>query len=171
MGQFSVNVFLRGVADGFEWACTGVYDPNDDSQQGALWELAEILLVQTWSLIGDFNLIRYPSERIGWDSFSPAKFAFSYFIKDNNVVDLPLEGASFTWLRDFDTSSMSRIDRTLVLVDWIDHFVDVSQRVLPCVVSYHCPLLVKASGISRGWCAFKFEICGWRLMVLLRVQQ
>ena len=65
MGQFSVNVLLRGVVDGFEWACTRLYGPNDDSQQGALWELAEILLVQTWSLIGDFNLIRYPSERIG----------------------------------------------------------------------------------------------------------
>ena len=65
VGQFSVNVLLRGVVDGFEWACTGVYGPNDDSQQGALWELAEILLVWTWSLIGDFNLIRYASERIG----------------------------------------------------------------------------------------------------------
>ena len=43
MGQFSVSVLLRGVVDGFERACTGVYGPNDDSQQGALWELAEIL--------------------------------------------------------------------------------------------------------------------------------
>ena len=46
MGQFSVNVLLRGVVDGFEQACTGVYGHNDDSQQGALWELAEILLVR-----------------------------------------------------------------------------------------------------------------------------
>lgn len=58
---------------------------------------------------------------------------------------------------DSDASSMSRINRTLVSVDSIDHFVDVSQRVLPCVVSYHCPLLAKAGGISRGYCAFKFE--------------
>ena len=65
MGQFSVNVLLRGVVDGFDRACTGVYGPNDDSRQGALWELAEILLVRTWSLIVDFNLIRYPSERTG----------------------------------------------------------------------------------------------------------
>ena len=65
MGQFSVNVLLRGVVNGFEWACTGVYGPFNDSQQGALWELAKILLVWALSLIGDFNLIRYPSERIG----------------------------------------------------------------------------------------------------------
>ena len=32
VGQFSVNVLLRGVVDGFVWACIGVYGPNDDGQ-------------------------------------------------------------------------------------------------------------------------------------------
>ena len=52
---------------------------------------------------------------------------------------------------------MSRIDRTLALVDWVGHFGNVSQRVLPWVVSDHCPLLVEASGVSKGCSAFKFE--------------
>ena len=52
---------------------------------------------------------------------------------------------------------MSRIDRILVSVDWVDHFGIVSQRVLPCVISDHCPLLVEAGGVDRGRCAFKFE--------------
>ena len=30
VGQFSVNVLLRGVVDDFVWACTGVYGPNED---------------------------------------------------------------------------------------------------------------------------------------------
>ena len=29
-GQFSVSVLLRGVVDDFVWACTGVYDPNNN---------------------------------------------------------------------------------------------------------------------------------------------
>ena len=45
---------------------------------------------------------------------------------------------------------MSRIDRTLALVDWVDHFRNVSQRVLPHVVSDHCPLLVVAGGVYKG---------------------
>ena len=69
----------------------------------------------------------------------------------------PLEGASFTWFRDTGTDCMSRIDRTLASVDWVGHFGNVSQRVLPWVVSDHCPLLVEASGVSKGCSAFKFE--------------
>ena len=84
-------------------------------------------------------------------------FAFSDFIKANYLVDLPLEGASFTWFRDSGSVCMSRIDRTLALVDWVDHFGNVSQRVLPRVVSDHCPLLVVAGSVNKGRSAFKFE--------------
>ena len=45
---------------------------------------------------------------------------------------------------------MSRIDRTLVSVDWANHFGNVSQRVLSCVISDHCLLLVEAGGVGRG---------------------
>ena len=43
---------------------------------------------------------------------------------------------------------MSRIDRTLVSVDWVDHFRNMSQRVLPRVISDRCPLLVEAGGVG-----------------------
>jgi len=52
---------------------------------------------------------------------------------------------------------MSHIDRTLVFVDWEDHFGNVSQRVLPRVISDHCPILVESSVVGRGHGAFKFE--------------
>ena len=72
-------------------------------------------------------------------------------------MDLPLEGASLTWFRDSGSVCMSRIDRTLASVDWVDHFGNVSQRVLPRVVSDHCPLLVVAGSVNKGRSAFKFE--------------
>ena len=52
---------------------------------------------------------------------------------------------------------MSRIDRILASVDWVDHFRNVSQRVFPHVVSNHCPLLVVAGSVNKGRSAFKFE--------------
>ena len=49
------------------------------------------------------------------------------------------------------------IDRTLASVDWVDHFGNMSQRVLPRIVSDHCPLLVVAGSVNQGRNAFKFE--------------
>ena len=72
-------------------------------------------------------------------------------------MDLPLEGASFTWFRDSELKSMSDIDRTLVSADWEDHFGNVSQRMLPRVISDHCLILVESRVVGRGWGAFKFE--------------
>ena len=138
-----------------------MYGPNEDNQRSALWEELSRMHSRwnmAWCVFGDFNTIWYPSERFGCEAFSPAMFACSNFIEANYLVDLPLEGASFTWFRDSGTNCMSRIDRTLVSVDWVDHFGNVSQRVLPCVVSDHCPLLVVVVGsVNKGRSAFKFE--------------
>ena len=95
VGQFSVSVLLRGVVDDFVWACTGVYGPNDNGQRSTLWEELSQVRVRwpmAWCLVGDFNIIKYPSEKLGYESFSPAMFAFSDFIENNSLVDLPLKG-------------------------------------------------------------------------------
>ncbi|KAL4625272.1 hypothetical protein ACB092_05G013600 [Castanea dentata] len=160
VGQFSVSVLLRGVVDDFVWACSGVYGPNDNGQRPNLWgELSQVRArwPVAWCLVGDFNIIRFPSERLGCETFSPAMLAFSDFIENNSLVDLPLEGASFTWFRDSGLPSMSRIDRALVSLDWEEHFENVSQRVLPRILSDHCPLLLEAGVVRRGRSAFKFE--------------
>ena len=48
---------------------------------------------------------------------------FSKFIEDLNLIDLPLEGGSYTWSSDTDQLAMSRIDRALVTPDWEDHLL------------------------------------------------
>ena len=140
-----------------------MYEPNEDPQRCALWEELSRMHSRwntTWCVFGDFNTIRYLSERFGCEAFCLAMFAFSDFIEANYLVDLPLEGASFTWFRDLGSDCMSRIDRTLVSVDWVDHFGTMSQRVLPRVISDHCPLLVVARSVNKGRSALSLRICG-----------
>ena len=98
--------------DDFVWACLGAYGPNDDSHWGALWEKLTRMHSRwntAWCVIGDFNIILYLSERFGCKAFSLAMFAFSDFIEANYLVDLPLEGALFTWFRDLGIDCMSEL--------------------------------------------------------------
>ena len=153
MGQFSVSVWWRGLGDGFIWACSGVYGPNDNNLRGQMWD--ELIGIQQlwevpWCYIGDFNIVRFPSERLGGLRLTSAMENFSEFIEELSLIDLPLEGGSYTWSSGSDQPSMSRIDRVLISNDWEDHFPDVTQRVLPRPISDHFPLLVEAGGILRG---------------------
>ncbi|XP_050278001.1 uncharacterized protein LOC126719499 [Quercus robur] len=131
----------------------GVYGPNDNNLRGDLWD--ELVGVQQywnvpWCCFGDFNIVRFPSERRGGSRLTPAMEKFSEFIEDLNLIDLPLEGESYTWSNGTNQPSVSRIDRTLVSHDWEHHFLDVTQRILPQPVSDHFPILLEAGGYGEG---------------------
>ena len=38
VGTFSISVKWQGVVDGFIWACSGVYGPNDNNVRGHMWD-------------------------------------------------------------------------------------------------------------------------------------
>ena len=82
---------------------------------------------------------------------------FSEFIEELNLIDLLLEGGSYTRSIGSDQPSMSRIDRALVSHDWEDHYLNVIQRVLLRPISDHFLILVKVRRILRGKSSFRFE--------------
>ena len=80
---------------------------------------------------------------MGNSRLTPVMELFSEFIEDVNLIDLPLEGGSYTWSSSSDQPSMSRIDKVLVSHDWEEQYPDVTQRILPRPVLDHFPILVE----------------------------
>ena len=160
VGIFSVSCHWKSLIDSFEWVGTGVYDPNRDESRSELWdELSEVRhqWTQPWCIFGDFNVVRFPSERRGCVRINPAMVDFSDFIEGFHLVDLPLNGGLYTWCNGSANPSMSRIDRVLVSTDWEEHYHDVVQKLLPKPISNHNPVLLEAGGMARGKSSFKFE--------------
>ena len=159
-GEYSLSCKFRNVGDNVEWVFLGVYGPNSDAARGILWdELAGI--GSWWSLpwcIGrDFNVVRYPTERLKGGSMTPAMWAFTDFINELGLIDLPLTGGNYTWSSNPTRPAMSRLDRFLVSPEWDGLFASSVQSTLPRTLSDHFPILLDCGRIQGGKSSFKFE--------------
>ncbi|KAG6654081.1 hypothetical protein CIPAW_05G121300 [Carya illinoinensis] len=68
VGDFMVACHFKNVDYGVEWAFAGVYGPNLEIFRRALWdEMAGVCCCWDlpWCSGGDFNVKRFPSERVG----------------------------------------------------------------------------------------------------------
>ena len=106
---------------------------------------------------GDFNVVRFPSERLGSNSFTTAMREFSNFISEQGLIDLPLQGGSFTWSNSREVASKARLDRFLFYADWEDKFPIVSQRRMSRLCSNHFPIFLEGGSFQRGSRLFRFE--------------
>ena len=160
VGHFSISCKFRNVVDQKEWAFSGVYGPNINRERNTMWE--ELAGVVTWWGVpwvvgGDFNAIRFPSERLGASHFTSSMHAFSDFITSCRLRDLPLEGGLFTWSNNRENAVMSRIDRFLLSEDWDGFFPMILQKRLPRILSDHFPIILECGDFSRGRRPFRFE--------------
>uniref|UniRef100_A0A2N9FBT2 Uncharacterized protein n=1 Tax=Fagus sylvatica TaxID=28930 RepID=A0A2N9FBT2_FAGSY len=160
VSTFSMSCHWKGVVDGLEWVGTGLYSPTNDLLRRELWE--ELKSVhRTWSLpwvvFGDFNVVCFPSERLGCTILIPHMLDFSDFIETSQLVDLPLGGGPYTWRSGSVNPSMSHIDRFLISSNWEDVYPDVTQKLLPHPLSDHFPLLLEVGSMSQGKFPFRFE--------------
>jgi exonuclease III len=92
---------------------------------------------------GDFNLVRFPSEKLGAGRHTGEMQNFSEFIFELGLVDLPLLEGQFTWSNNQDPPAKSRIDHFLVSIDWEDQFSKLTQKALLRFVSNHCPIMLE----------------------------
>ncbi|GJZ00392.1 RNA-directed DNA polymerase, eukaryota [Tanacetum coccineum] len=80
--------------------------------------------------------------------------AFNHFISSSCLIDLPLEGYSFTWALK-SGSKMSKLDRFLISEGLISIFPSLAAICLDRRLSDHRPILLRESSVDYGPTPFR----------------
>lgn len=135
----------------FKFLLLNVYGPQLTSQKRELWSQLR-LLIQNFRgsvcVMGDFNVVRRPSERSG-SRFKPIRAADFNSLSDTTLIDVKQRARCFTWV-SWDGLKMSKLDRFLINLKFTEEWEDVTVVVRDRVFSDHCPVLLKDNGIDFG---------------------
>ncbi|KAG5619929.1 hypothetical protein H5410_005147 [Solanum commersonii] len=153
VGAYSVSCCFSGKNQDFKWHLTGVYAPNDRWEVGA----TRGLFTGPWVLCGDFNTVRYPSEKFNCSQISRSMTDLSEFIEDMELIDLDLAGGEFTWRKGERHSTAARLDRFMISEDWDTKFRNIKQSILQRIVSDHSPLMLQCGEWGSTKSYFKFK--------------
>ncbi|XP_057432258.1 uncharacterized protein LOC130725012 [Lotus japonicus] len=145
-------------ADDCEW----VFKASNSRARGliCIWQVEKFVLVD--SLIGDFNAVTKPEERIGSANRNLYERReindFNSFISNLHLLEPPLAGKKFTWF-SANGQAASRQDRFLLSHDWCCCWPNSNQLVLNRTLSDHCPVLFRVSNLNWGPKPFKVLNC------------
>nr|GEY63750.1 RNA-directed DNA polymerase, eukaryota [Tanacetum cinerariifolium] len=159
LGAWDPNLFIKDIVKGSDsflaiqgtWIpfttkilIISVFAPQDLSKKRILWEYVSHM-IDTWDgesvLLGDFNEFRLEQERFGTSFSVSGANAFNHFITMAGLVDIPLEGYSYTWAHKF-ASKMSKLDRFLISEGLLSVFPFFSAICLDRHLLDHRPILV-----------------------------
>ena len=143
-----------------------IYAPCDIVGKRQLWQNLSRRKMQSqdncWCLVGNFNCIRHPSERMGSNrsnSDTNIVSEFNDWLVVIEVDDIPCAGKPFTWVRP-NGSCKSKLDRVVVTDGWVSKWPDSSQFNFEKNYSDHCAIIMKSKSIDWGPKPFKvFD--GW----------
>ncbi|GJR26099.1 RNA-directed DNA polymerase, eukaryota [Tanacetum coccineum] len=135
-----------------------VYAPQSCSSKRMLWSYLASLIT-SWNgeslIMGDFNEVRSIEERWGSVFNVQGANAFNSFISSSGLIDIQLEGYSFTWAHPSATK-MSKLDRFLMSNGLLSTFPLISAICLDRHLSDHRPILLREVISDFGPTPFRF---------------
>ncbi|XP_050225835.1 uncharacterized protein LOC126675263 [Mercurialis annua] len=134
---------------GIQYSFFLVYGCSLAADRTLLWSnlLPELITDRFCFMVGDFNEILHPSERLNFSGYTAGMKQFMDFIQSSNLVEIQLQGRLFTWQ---NSQSRSKIDRCFVSADAFISWPNLSLVALPRNYSDHTPLLFR-SAVAFDW--------------------
>nr|GEW14517.1 hypothetical protein [Tanacetum cinerariifolium] len=129
-----------------------VYAPHDMRDKRMLWDyLAHV--INKWDgevvTMGDFNEVRYKSDRFGLVFNVQGADVFNSFIANAGLEEVPLGGSSFMWCHKSATK-MSKLDRFLISKNLLITCPNISATTLDRYLSDHRPILLRETQSDYG---------------------
>jgi len=134
-----------------------IYAPQEVSSKKELWQKllgfigsrrGEVLLM------GDFNTVKFESERHGSVINRRQAADFNKFIVEAELVDVKLDGYKFTWVHE-STGKISKLDRFLASKGLMEKFPNLSGLVLDRHLSDHMPIYLHEIEVDYGPTPFR----------------
>jgi hypothetical protein len=150
-GVFSLTTSFASTTSALTFYITNVYGPCNATQKPIfLAELASLAANTTgpWLVLGDFNLLRAPSDRSNGNFDAREADIFNSWINDAGLLEIPLIDRLFTWSNNQPHPILARLDRALVNTDWNSLLADSFLRSFTRATSDHVPLLLTASSLT-----------------------
>ncbi|GJY04866.1 RNA-directed DNA polymerase, eukaryota [Tanacetum coccineum] len=152
-------------SDSVVWRITGkdlliiaVYAPHDNKDKQMLWDYLTYEIGK-WKgevvIMGDFNEVRYKSDRFGSVFNVRGANVFNSFISSAGLEEVPLGGSTFTWCHKSATK-MSKLDRFLISENLFNSCPNISAITLERYLSDHRPILLRESHFDYGPTPFRF---------------
>uniref|UniRef100_A0A251V012 Putative RNA-directed DNA polymerase, eukaryota n=1 Tax=Helianthus annuus TaxID=4232 RepID=A0A251V012_HELAN len=152
----SLNGFLIGSNK--EINVVNVYAPHSISEKKVVWNsICEVISSGSgqWVLLGDFNAVRFPEDRLNTGFNRAIANDFNNFIEESGLVEYSMRGRKFTFLAP-NSNKLSKIDRVLVCKNFFEEWPDACLRALPRMYSDHCPLFLETIRRNFGPKPFRF---------------
>nr|GEX80262.1 RNA-directed DNA polymerase, eukaryota [Tanacetum cinerariifolium] len=106
-------------------------------------------------MMGDFNEVRYKSERYGSNFKAHDADIFNSFIHNAGLNEVHLGGSAFTWCNKSATK-MSKLDRFLVSENLLHSCPNINAISLDRYISDHRPILLREAIFNYGPIPFRF---------------
>lgn len=148
-----------------DWRLSCYYSFPDCSRCKLAWDMLRDLRNMSnmpWCIFEDFNNLLSQDDKRGIHPHPNWICAgFRQAISDCDLVDIPLAGCQFTWVKSRGTNHMSeeRLDRAFATPEWLNLFPTVSLTNLIASHSDHNPILLScnANPILQHDFKFRFE--------------
>jgi endonuclease/exonuclease/phosphatase family metal-dependent hydrolase len=110
-----------------------------------------------WLLMGDFNMIPWPSDRNKPGDNIQDMLSFNLVVSNLRLEELQLIGNKYTWTNKSESPLLERLDWFLASTSWMISYPRSNVKTLSRDTSNHSPCLITISTDTPKAKVFRFQ--------------